>query len=142
MLLPMAALAQVAEIRDAWIRGTVPAQQATGAFMQITGKVQARLVGVASPVAKRAEIHNMKMENNVMKMFPVDGIDVPAGATVKLAPGGYHVMLMHLHKSLSAGDKVPLQLTFELADRKRETVELLVEVRDVKGQPAKRHHSH
>jgi copper(I)-binding protein len=86
------------------------------------------------------------MENGVMKMFPVDGIDVPAGKTVRLASGGYHLMLLNLQKPLNAGDKVPLQLTFELADnpskKKRETVDLMVEVRDIKGQPAAHQHKH
>lgn len=132
-------LAQNVTVKDAWIRGTVQGQTATGAFMEISAKSAARLISVATPLTRHAEVHNMKMENGVMKMFPVDGIDVPAGQTVKLASGGYHVMLMNLPRALNAGDRVPLQLTFELADRKRETVELSVEVRDVRGQPAPQH---
>lgn len=134
-----AAQAQEVSVKDPWIRGTVQGQSATGAFMELTGKSNARLVGAASPVAKTVEVHNMKIENGVMKMFPVEGIDLPAGKPVKLAPGGYHVMLMGLQQPLLAGDKVPLKLTFELASRKRETLELSVEVRDLKGQPAKAH---
>lgn len=134
------AQAQSVTVKDAWIRGTVQGQTATGAFMELTAKSNARLVGVSTPLTRSAEVHNMKMENGVMKMFPVDGIDVPAGKTVRLASGGYHLMLMNLQKPLNAGDKVPLQLTFELADKKRETVELAVEVRDIKGQPAKHQH--
>lgn len=131
--------AQEVTVKDAWIRGTVQGQTATGAFMELTGKSAARLVSAASPVAKTVEVHNMKMENGVMRMFPVDGVDIPAGKTVRLASGGYHVMLMDLQKPLNAGDKVPLKLTFELANRKRETIELSVEVRDLKGQPAPPH---
>ncbi len=136
------AQAQSVTVQEAWIRGTVAGQSATGAFMELTAKSNARLVGVSTPLTKNAEVHNMTMQNGVMKMFPVDGIDVPAGRTVKLASGGYHVMLMNLQKPLNAGDKVPLQLTFELADKKRETVDLMVEVRDIKGQPAKHPHQH
>lgn len=135
------AQAQSIIVKDAWIRGTVPGQTATGAFMELTGKSAARLVSVSSPVAKNVEVHNMTMEKGVMKMFPVDGIDLPAGKTVRLASGGYHVMLTNLQQPLKAGDRVPLQLTFELADKKRETVELSVEVRDVTGRPAM-HHGH
>lgn len=131
--LPLAAAAQTVTVNDAWIRGTVQAQKATGAFMTLTSKAPARLVSAASPAAGVVEIHNMKMENGVMRMFPVAGVDVPAGKSVKLAPGGYHVMMMDLRKPLAAGEKVPLTLTFELADRKRETVELSVEVRDLTG---------
>lgn len=139
LLLAAPAHAREVSVKDAWIRGTVQGQSATGAFMEITGKSNARLVGVASPAAKTAEVHNMKVENGVMKMFPVEGVDLPAGKPVKLAPGGYHVMLMDLQKPLNAGDRVPLKLTFELAGKKRETVELSVEVRDIKGQPAPQH---
>ncbi len=133
------AQAQQVTVKDAWIRGTVQGQSATGAFMELTGKSAARLVSVSSPVAKNVEVHNMTMEKGVMKMFPVDGIDVPAGKTVRLASGGYHMMLMNLQQPLKAGDKVPLTLTFERADRQRETVELSAEVRDVTGRPAMRH---
>ncbi len=139
LLSATAAHAQEISVKDAWIRGMVQGQSATGAFMELTGKSNARLVGVTSPATKTVEVHNMKVENGVMKMFPVDGVDLPAGKPVKLAPGGYHVMLMNLQKPLNAGDKVPLQLTFELANKKRETVELSVEVRDLKGQPAPQH---
>ena len=135
------AQAQSVIVKDAWIRGTVQGQTATGAFMERTDKSAARLVAGGSPVAKNVEVHNMTMEKGVMKMFPVDGIDLPAGKTVRFASGGYHVMLMNLRKPLNAGDKVLLTLTFERADRQRETVELSVEVRDVTGRPAM-HHGH
>ena len=133
------AQAQSIVVKDAWIRGTVQGQTATGAFMEITSKSAVRLVGVASPAAKTAEVHNMKMENGVMRMFPVTGVDIPAGQTVKLASGGYHVMLTGLQQPLKTGDKVPMKLTFEFPDKKRETIDLSVEVRDIRGQPAKQH---
>lgn len=139
------AMAQSVTVKDPWIRGTVQGQSATGAFMELTGKSSARLVGADSPAAKTVEVHNMKMENGVMKMFPVEGIDVPAGKTVKLAPGGYHVMMMGLHKPLTEGQKVPLKLTFELANKQRETIDLSVEVRKVVAKPkmeGKGHHGH
>ena len=126
--------AQNIEVKDAWIRGTVPAQKATGAFMEISAKNTARLVSVESKIAASTEIHNMTMNNGVMKMFPVDGVDVPAGKTVKLAPGGYHVMFIGLKEQMKPGDRVPLKLNFELADKKRESLELSVEVRDIKGE--------
>jgi copper(I)-binding protein len=139
------AMAQSVTVKDPWIRGTVQGQSATGAFMELTGKSSARLVGADSPAAKTVEVHNMKMENGVMKMYPVEGIDVPAGKTVKLAPGGYHVMLMGLRKPLTEGQKVPLKLTFELANKQRETVDLNVEVRKVAAKPKMEgmgHHGH
>jgi len=142
MLCAAAVQAQTVTVRDAWIRGTVQGQSATGAFMELSAKTDARLVAASSPVAKVTEVHNMRMENGVMRMFPVAGIDIPAGKSVKLASGGYHVMLMQIDKPLAPGDRVPLLLTFELADKKREAVELSVEVRDLKGQPKKSHQHH
>ena len=137
--LPWMAHAQSVDVKDAWVRGTVPAQKTTGAFMEITGKTAVRLLRVDSPSATAVEIHHMTMEKGVMKMFPVDGIDVPVGKTVKLAAGGYHVMLMGLKQPLKAGDRVLLKLTFELADKKREAVELMAEVRDIAGNKAPMH---
>ena len=131
--------AQSVEVKGAWIRGTVPGQKATGAFMDITSKRAARLVAAASPVAAVVEIHSMKMEGGIMKMSAVNAVDLPANQTVKLAPGGYHVMMQELRQQLKAGDRAPLKLTFEMADKTRETLELNVEVRDVTGAPK---HSH
>ena len=128
------AQAQSIEVKDAWVRGTVPAQRATGAFMEITGKSSVRLIGVSSPVAGTVEIHNMTMQNGVMKMSQVEGIDVPAGKTIMLAPGGYHVMMMGLKQQMKPGERVPLDLLIESADKKRETVSLQVEVRDIAGK--------
>ena len=136
------AQAQSVTVKDAWIRGTVPGQSVAGAYMELTGNSDARLIGVSTPLTANAEVHHMRMENGVMRMSPVEGIEIPAGKTVKLAPGGYHVMLTNLQKPLNAGDKVPLKLTFELANKKRETVDLSVEVRDIKGRPAAHHHQH
>lgn len=127
------AQAQTVEVKDAWVRGTVAGQKATGAFMEITSKAPARLVAGASPAAGAVEIHNMKMEGGVMKMFAVDGVELPAGRTVKLAPGGYHVMFFDLKQPLKAGDRVPLRLTVEFADKRREAIELSVEVRPLAG---------
>jgi hypothetical protein len=106
------ALAQVA-ISDAWVRGTVAGQQATGAFMRLTSATNATLVGVASPAAKVVEIHEMKHESGMMKMSAVDRLPLPAGKAVDLTPGGYHVMLMGLAQPLKEGDTVPITLTFE-----------------------------
>ena len=131
---PVFTYAQSVEVKDAWIRGTVPAQKATGAFMELSAKNTARLVSVESKIAASTEIHNMTIQNGVMKMFPVKSVDVPAGKTVKLAPGGYHVMFIGLKEQMKPGDRVPLKLNFELANKKRESVELSVEVRDIKGE--------
>jgi periplasmic copper chaperone A len=116
-----AVLAQTT-VKDAWVRGTVAQQKATGAFMQITSARGGKLVSVASPVAGIVEIHEMTMSGDVMKMHAVPGIDLPAGKAVELGPGGYHVMMMALKRPLKAGDQVPLTLVIEAIGGKRETL--------------------
>lgn len=123
-----AALAQV-EVKDAWVRATVPQQKITGAFMQLNAKQDARLIEVRSPAAGSAEIHEMSMENNIMKMRAVSGVDLPAGKPVDLKPGGYHIMLINLKQQIKDGDLVPLTLVVEGKDKKRQTIELQVPAR-------------
>ncbi len=123
------ALAQTT-VSDAWVRGTVPQQKATGLFAQITSAKGGRLVAVSSPLAGVAEVHEMAMEGSTMRMRAVaGGLELPAGKTVQLKPGGYHVMLMDLKQPLKAGDVVPLTLVVEAADKTRETIALKAQVR-------------
>lgn len=113
-LLSTAALAQTVEVKGAWARATVQGQKASGAFMQITAKDKAQLVSVSSPVAGVAEVHEMKMDGDVMKMRAVQGgLDLPAGKAVDLKPGGFHVMLMDLKTPLIKGTTLPLTLVFK-----------------------------
>jgi periplasmic copper chaperone A len=116
-------------VKDPWVRGTVANQKATGMFAQLVSASGGKLVGASSPVAGVVEIHEMAMDGNVMKMRAVSGLDLPAGKTVELKPGGYHVMLMDLKKELKAGDTVPLTLVVEGADKKRETIEVKAAVK-------------
>jgi copper(I)-binding protein len=123
-----AAQAQV-EVRDAWVRGMVETQKATGAFMRITSQSPARLVGAQTPVAGVVEIHQTTMEGGVMRMRPVEAIELPAGKAVELKPGGYHVMLMQVPRVLKEGETVPLTLEVEGKDGKRQTIEVNARVR-------------
>ena len=116
-------------VKDAWVRGMVPAQNATGAFLTITSSEEAKLVGASTPVAKTVEIHNSQMHGTMMHMEAVDSIKLPAGKAVELKPGGYHVMMMGIAKPVKAGDKVPLKLTLEDAKGKRSTVDVSADVR-------------
>ena len=121
------AFAQNVTVTDAWARATVQGQKATGAFMKITAKDSAKLVGVSSPVAGVAEIHEMKMEKDVMKMAALpSGLDLPAGKVVELKPGSYHVMLMDLKAPLAKDTTVPLTLTLQDAKGVKSNVELKV----------------
>jgi hypothetical protein len=124
-------------VTEAWVRGTVPAQKATGAFMKLKSSEDAKLVSAASPAAKIVEVHEMAMKGNVMEMRAIDALALPAGKTVELKPGGYHVMLVDLVKPLAAGEKVPVTLTVIGKDGKKATVEVKAEVRAVGATPAK-----
>lgn len=114
--------------RDAWVRATVPQQKATGAFMRLESAQDARLVAARSPVAGVVEIHEMAMENQVMKMRAVPGLDLPAGKTVELKPGGYHVMLLDLKAPLAKDSTVPLTLVFQDAKGVESKLNLTVPV--------------
>ena len=116
-------------VADAWVRATVPQQMATGAFMRLTSDSDMRLVGADSPRANVVEIHEMIMDGDVMKMNAVPGVDLPAGKTVELKPGGYHVMLMGLKQQVKDGDEVPLSIVVEAADGARQTIELKAHAR-------------
>lgn len=126
-------------VQDAWARGTVAGQQASGVFMRLSSAQGARLVGAASPVAASVEIHEMRMEGGVMRMGAVPALDLPAGKPVELKPGGFHVMLMGLKQALKAGDTLPLTLTVEGRDGRRETLEVKAEVRALGAAAASGH---
>lgn len=97
--------------------------------MEIVSPRDARLTGVSSPVAGAAEVHSMTVDGGVMRMRAVEALDLPAGRPVKLAPGGYHVMLFDLKKPLVAGEKVPLTLVIEEAGKRTHKVAVTAIVR-------------
>ena len=140
------AYAQNVTITDAWARATVQGQKATGAFMTITAKDNAKLVGVSSPVAGVAEIHEMKMDKDVMRMSALpNGLDLPAGKAVELKSGGYHVMLMDLKAPLAKDTTVPVTLTFQDAKGVKSNVALKVQVgmqAPMMQQPKQMEHNH
>ena len=130
MALTSAAWAQTTvKVEDAWVRGTVAQQQATGAFMRLTASQNARLVEASSPVAGVTEVHEMAMDNDVMRMRQIQGLPLAAGQTVELKPGGFHVMLMDLKQTLQAGQNVPITLVFEDATQNRFTQQIQAPVR-------------
>ncbi|HWV20124.1 MAG TPA: copper chaperone PCu(A)C [Devosia sp.] len=106
------------EITGAFSRATLPNAPVGGGFMTITNKgaEDDRLVSVKTDIAKEAQIHEMAMEGDVMKMRQLkDGLALPAGETVTLEPGGLHLMFMGLNGAIKEGDLVPVTLTFERA---------------------------
>ena len=116
-------------VTDAWVRATVPGQPVSGAYLRIQSDADARLVGVSSLAVPRVEIHEMKMDGDVMRMRELKAIDLPKGKTVSLEPGGYHLMLMKLKKPIAAGDIIPFTLVVE-SGGKRQKIEVKAEARD------------
>jgi periplasmic copper chaperone A len=138
LALSSAAQAQTT-VKEAWIRGTVAQQKATGMFAQITSASGGKLVSASSPVAGIVEIHEMVMDKDVMKMRAVNGLELPAGKAVELKPGGYHVMLMQLKQQLKEGDSVPVTLVIQGKDGKQESVEVKAPVKALNAAPGHKH---
>ncbi|MBW8329529.1 MAG: copper chaperone PCu(A)C [Thiobacillus sp.] len=128
-------------VTDAWARATMPGQKVSGAYMQLQSDVDARLIGASSPAVPRVEVHEMKMDGDVMRMREVQSVDLPKGKTVSLEPGGFHIMLMNLSKPIAAGDVIPLTLVVE-SGGKRQNVEVKAEARSPMGGGTMQHHHH
>ena len=99
------------QVSAGWVRATVAGQKSSGAFMRLTARTAMYLTGVSTPLAGEAEIHEMKMDGDIMKMRPLTaGLALPAGKTVDLRASGLHLMFMGLKKTLVAGGTVPVTL--------------------------------
>jgi periplasmic copper chaperone A len=122
------------EVSEAWVRRAVPGQSGTGAFMKLKAPAATRLVSASTPVAGVAEVHEMKMEGDTMKMRAMsEGLPLPAGQMVELTPGGYHLMLMDLKQPIAVGSTVPLTLRF--VDGKGVASEQLLQLPVAVGAP-------
>jgi hypothetical protein len=140
---PILVFAADIEVKSAWVRGTVPAQTMSGAFMEITSKGGAALVGISTPLAEDAEVHEMRLEDGVMKMRSAPRLELPAGETISLKPGGYHIMLMGLKRQLKVGERVPLTLRVQGKGKKVESVVVNAEVRALDAAAESGHdHTH
>jgi copper(I)-binding protein len=107
-------------ITQAWSRATPGGAKIGGGYLTIEnkGSTPDRLIGGSGDVASKIEVHEMSMKNGVMTMRPLDnGLTIEPGKTVKLAPGGFHLMLFDLKAPLKQGDKVPVTLEFEKAGK-------------------------
>lgn len=145
----LAGKAVTVTVSNAWARATVPGQQVAGAYLEISSIESAALVGANSPVAKKVEIHVMSMQAGMMSMRQIDRLELPAGKSVTLAPGGYHLMLTRLKQPLKKGDSVPLRLTIQGKNKARSVVKINAAVRgitdtdadtDANAPPAHSHH--
>lgn len=130
-------------VTKAWARATAPGQEVGAAYFDIVSKSPARIVKAESPAAASTEIHTMAMKNSVMEMRKIDSLELPAGKTVSLAPGGNHIMLIGLKKPLKEGNKIAVTLTVEKAPKLQEKVEVTAEVKSMMtGMGGAKHHHH
>jgi hypothetical protein len=130
LLAPLTAhAADDVQVSDAWARATVPGQEVAGAYLNLRSEKAAKLVKAESPAADSAAIHRMSMKNGVMEMRELTELALPAGKTVKLAPGGFHIMLFDLKKPLKVGETVPLKLTIRHSDNTLSVIDVQAEVR-------------
>ena len=128
-LVGTAAWAQNVQVQNPWVRATVQGQKASGAFMSLTASAGTRLKSVSTPVAGVAQVHEMRLEGDIMKMQALDtGLELPAGKTVDLKPGGYHIMLMDLKMPLVKDSSIPMTLVFVDARGVESKTELKVPV--------------
>jgi periplasmic copper chaperone A len=116
------------QVQEAWLRPSVPGQLGTGGYMKLTARENLRLVSASSPLAGVAEVHEMKMDGEVMRMRAIKSLDLPAGKTVELKPGGLHLMLMDLKQALPAGSSVPVTLVLQDARGVESRVETRLQV--------------
>ncbi|MDB5864058.1 MAG: hypothetical protein JWO70_1864 [Betaproteobacteria bacterium] len=127
------------KVENAWARATAPGQKTGSVYVDLTSASNAALVAAGSPVAERAELHSMSTEGGVMRMRALPRLELPAGQTVKLAPGGIHVMLVDLKQPLKPGDKVPLTLSVQSSGTSLTTLKIEAEVR-ANGSAAAHNH--
>ena len=139
LMIASVSYAQVA-VNDPWVRATVAQQTSTGAFMLLTAQSDSKLVGAASTVANHVEIHEMTMENDIMKMRQIPELTLAANSAVALKPGGYHIMLIGLKRQIHAADVIPLTLTFEDNEGNRQHMDIQAPARSLRGGHSHKSH--
>lgn len=135
------AIAGEVKVSGAWARATAPGQDVGMAAVKVVSPKDARIVGVTSTASNTAELHTMVMDGNMMKMRQVDFFELKANQELVLGPGGNHLMLIGLKKSLKVGDTVALTLTVEFADKRKEQVEFKAEVKAMTEMQHKHMHN-
>ena len=133
-------------ISGAWVRATVPGQGGTGAFMTLQSPQALELVGVSTPVAGVAQVHEMKLEGNTMHMQHLPALALPAHQSVTLTPGGNHIMLMDLKQPLAAGSTIAITLQLKdaagAAVTQTQQVPVLKQAAPTRAAPAAAHGHH
>jgi copper(I)-binding protein len=123
-------------VEGAWARSAIPQQGSTGAYMTLTAREPLTLVGAETPAAGIVEIHEMRMEGDVMKMRAADTLALVPGKPLELKPGGFHFMLMDLQTAFKAGSQIRMTLRFVDAKGARKKVAVSVPV--AAAAPARR----
>ncbi|MCF1462795.1 copper chaperone PCu(A)C [Agrobacterium vitis] len=121
------------KISDGYLKAMIPGQPVGGGFVTInnTGSVEDKLIAISSPRAMRVELHEMVMQGTIMKMRKIpDGFAIAPGATLKMEPGGYHLMFMGVQMPFKANQTIPVTLTFEKAGK----LELAMPVVTIRGR--------
>jgi len=115
-------------IKDAWVRPSHPGQDTGAAYMTFTSKENVTLTHIESEASESTKIHSMTMHNGVMKMRMLDNLPLLAGEPYKLEPGGFHLMLLNLKKTLNAGDSVNFVLYFKTKNQTEFKQSLTIQV--------------
>jgi periplasmic copper chaperone A len=124
-------------ILQPWARATKAGQKVSAAYMELETSESVTITKVESPVAKSVEVHSMTNDKGVMKMRKLDRLELPAGTSVKFAPGGLHLMLMGLTKPLKPGETVVIKFTLQGAGKKESSLQVDAAVRDAPPAAAK-----
>ena len=114
--------APVLEVRDVWVHATVPGQSVAAGYMTLRSRVALRVVAVHSNVSDAADFHTMSLEGGVMRMRRLEALSVPPDHAVTLAPGGIHLMLAGLRRTLKEGDTVELELATRDGGGRNDTI--------------------
>ena len=120
-------------VSDSWARASAPGQQVAAVYFDIVSAVDAKLVAIDTDIAEVAEFHQMTVDGGTMRMRAVPTVDLPAGRTVSLKPGGFHVMLFGLEKSLRAGERIPFELSVEDVNGRKTKLKIEADVRNLDG---------
>lgn len=139
LLAASAGAAESVKVEHAWVRAPAPGQKTAGAYVELTSARATALVAAASPAAARVELHSMTTEGGVMRMRALERIELPAGRTVRLAPGGLHIMLFDLKQPLKVGEKVALVLSLQTPGASPATLAVDAEVRATPPSAAHQH---
>jgi copper(I)-binding protein len=122
LLAPLSQAANLAIVKDAWVRLPPPGADIAAAYLTLEAKQPLTLSGAKSPAAEAVELHSMSMKNGVMEMRHLPALELAPGKPVTLEPGGLHLMLINLKKPLKAGDKVRLVLSFKQEKHRAQTI--------------------